>query len=374
VIWGRWVDPNVKFTATDVKGILHEQFCYSADKEALRKRLFDKGFKDPVIIDYDFSEWKKRAAAAKDKAIWQRIKDRWTYFQLQARNRWAWLTDGDIAAIDGSKKELISKILGHDGCTQAEATEQVDAWSGGLAEEPPVAGQIVSKTAISFNDKIWKELKWHLFDLFHGKCAYCEHKPLAGYPGDVEHYRPKGKVDEDENHPGYYWLAYDEHNLLPACSLCNQPARAKLTHFPLKDGVHSRDLRSVAAEDPLLLNPYNQAVDPFAHLEFNEAGFSQPHKMSLYGETSRKIYDLDRPGLKEARFQAMQLVEGDWNTRIGRRSSIKNAYEELRAEIITGEREYAAALLWELDRVRSRTVQELMGVPGIGFPPPSFGG
>src|SRR5262249_341553 len=165
---------------------------------------------------------------------------------------------------DGVKKRLVAKIKKHDGCTEAEAIAQIDSWSAQLEEETPGAGQIVPKTAISFNQKIWKELKWHLFELFHDKCAYCENKPLAGYPGDVEHYRPKGKVDEDESHPGYYWLAYDETNLLPSCSLCNQPRRAKLTHFPVK-GAHSRDARKLAAEVPLLLNPYDKRVNPFDH-------------------------------------------------------------------------------------------------------------
>ena len=42
--------------------------------------------------------------------------------------------------------------------------------------------------------------------LFHNKCAYCESHGMAGYPWDVEHYRPKGKVAyEDDAHPGYYW-------------------------------------------------------------------------------------------------------------------------------------------------------------------------
>lgn len=43
--------------------------------------------------------------------------------------------------------------------------------------------------------------------LFHDKCAYCESSTLAGADWDVEHYRPKGRVAERPDHPGYYWLA-----------------------------------------------------------------------------------------------------------------------------------------------------------------------
>jgi 5-methylcytosine-specific restriction endonuclease McrA len=79
---------------------------------------------------------------------------------------------------------------------------------------------------------------------FYGKCAYCE-APIRDYqPGDVEHFRPKAGVSDENGqavflfdeegqvqvgadgkpveHPGYYWLAYEWTNLLPACAKCNQ--------------------------------------------------------------------------------------------------------------------------------------------------------
>jgi hypothetical protein len=361
MIWGTWVDPNFKFKASDSKNTTHEFICYAVDANSLRERLDRKGLTVISIMPYDFSEWRQRAATYKDKAIWQRIKDRWSYVRGQASVRWTWLTAADLTEIDGTKKRLITKIKKQDGCTETEAIAQIDSWSAQLEEETPAAGQKLPKTAISFNDNIWRELKWHLFELFHDKCAYCENKPLASYAGDVEHYRPKGKVDEDENHPGYFWLAYDETNLLPSCSLCNQPRRAKLTHFPVK-GAHSREARNLAREVPLLLNPYDRNVSPFDHLEFDAAGFSAAHKSSEYGECSRRIYDLDRPGLKGSRYDAMQLVEADWNTNVVRKGSITKAYADLRDEILQGKREYSAAQLWALDRLRVHTAQELMGL------------
>jgi hypothetical protein len=88
---------------------------------------------------------------------------------------------------------------------------------------------------INFNSNLWGELKLHLFELFDGKCAYCEARVLHVAWGDVEHYRPKRAVLEDDTHPGYYWLAYDTDNLLPCCPKCNE-ARGKQTHFPIKAG------------------------------------------------------------------------------------------------------------------------------------------
>ena len=58
--------------------------------------------------------------------------------------------------------------------------------------------------------------------LFHGKCAYCESFYAKTQPVDVEHYRPKGMVEGEGAHPGYWWLAMVWTNLLPSCIDCNR--------------------------------------------------------------------------------------------------------------------------------------------------------
>ena len=87
-------------------------------------------------------------------------------------------------------------------------------------------------------EALYKAQKQALLDLFNGKCAFCETPIREGMHGDVEHFRPKGGVIEEDgskakyldkkgverDHPGYYWLAYDWRNLLPSCQLCNQPS------------------------------------------------------------------------------------------------------------------------------------------------------
>ena len=60
-----------------------------------------------------------------------------------------------------------------------------------------------------------------------GKCAYCESFYAGTQPVDVEHYRPKGKVDGMAGHPGYWWLAGRWENLLPSCIDCNRKRRQK---------------------------------------------------------------------------------------------------------------------------------------------------
>jgi hypothetical protein len=105
-------------------------------------------------------------------------------------------------------------------------------------------------TTIDFDDRIWGELKvWLLKNVFNNKCAYCE-TPLPRQSGHAEHFRPKGGVkyktekksitaftkDALENqieHPGYFWLAYNWKNLLPSCELCNAGG-GKKNQFPCK--------------------------------------------------------------------------------------------------------------------------------------------
>ena len=115
--------------------------------------------------------------------------------------------------------------------------------------------------------RIWSELKSYLFEIFDGKCAYCESKVLDVAAGDVEHYRPKKGVDGMPTHPGYYWLAYDLENLLPCCEKCNR-AGAKMNLFPIPmEGDRAwRPEDDIEAEHPYLLNPYGH--DPAEHLRF----------------------------------------------------------------------------------------------------------
>lgn len=118
---------------------------------------------------------------------------------------------------------------------------------------------------------------------YRSKCGYCETKVNAAGYLTVDHYRPKKKVAEDRTHPGYYWLAYEWTNLVPACHGCNS---SKGNQFPIDSqngGIRvtnppmtaDRQLDFKAcrvdseihkAEQPLLLHPI---VDtPQEHLTF----------------------------------------------------------------------------------------------------------
>lgn len=166
------------------------------------------------------------------------------------------------------------------------------------------------------NKKVWQTLKDFLVYLFHGKCAYCEGRFLAGSYLDVEHYRPKAEVtlnrqrssivkivdhnDEEVKHPGYYWLAYDPQNLLLACEICNRGE--KKNQFPIRGPRACCPDDPLDDESPLLLNPY-RVKKPAHHFQvFGEAenpGFLEG--ISEEGKETIEVCGLNRDSLVIAR-------------------------------------------------------------------------
>jgi hypothetical protein len=178
--------------------------------------------------------------------------------------------------------------------------------------EKAIAASAKGGNDYEFRAELWKELKLHLFDLFEGKCAYCEACVQDVAFGEVEHYRPKRHVEECPDHPGYYWLAYDLANLLPSCQLCNGYP-AKMNHFPVRDKVWARRREEMDREHPLLLNPYLH--NPREHLRFRPLR-ENPDRLPLShvegrteeGKTSVEVLRLNRPNLASARALAQQRI------------------------------------------------------------------
>jgi uncharacterized protein (TIGR02646 family) len=96
------------------------------------------------------------------------------------------------------------------------------------AASPDERRKIIAKKST-----LWGELKETLKELSHGKCWYTESKNDGSYD-DVDHFRPKGKVDENSDHPGYWWLAFDYKNYRFSCKVSN--TSGKREHFPLEEG------------------------------------------------------------------------------------------------------------------------------------------
>ena len=173
---------------------------------------------------------------------------------------------------------------------------------------------------IKVTQSLYTRMRQVFLDAFHGKCAYCEAMLILDqHQGDVEHFRPKGSVtDQDDKpvmvpgpggqlmpHRGYPWLAYDWHNLLPSCRACNQPGTTrrgkrvgKWERFPVS-GFRATLPEEVEREKPLLLHPID-VEDIERHLGF------RPKTGFVFGKTragrmSVRVFDLNRERLPEER-------------------------------------------------------------------------
>ncbi|MCA0184562.1 MAG: HNH endonuclease [Proteobacteria bacterium] len=188
-----------------------------------------------------------------------------------------------------------------------------------------------------------EEVKRRLDELFHGKCAYCETFYSASAPVDIEHYRPKGAVNEDEGHSGYWWLAMAWDNLLPSCIDCNRKrtqmsprsstslielyrdakqlslqtsSSGKKDSFPLAKGGLRLQAESTdyASEKALLLDPTRD--DPTEHLQFYvDFPLSLVFPADIAGSPSERgamsiqIYGLNRLGLVQDRTRLLRRLE-----------------------------------------------------------------
>jgi hypothetical protein len=168
----------------------------------------------------------------------------------------------------------------------------------------------------------WSRYKASFAEAQHGKCGYCEHDVIGGFPGDVEHFRPKGEVWALSDNPdewgqerpwsasvegrkhitlsglGYWWLAYDWNNWLLSCSACN--AAWKGSFFPVASDARALPPDPQANEEPLLLNPF-EGPDPAEHLRFGLLGEVQPLNDSRLGLETIKVCGLDRTALRDRR-------------------------------------------------------------------------
>jgi uncharacterized protein (TIGR02646 family) len=103
-------------------------------------------------------------------------------------------------------------------------------------------------------------------------CAFCGCDLPRNDRGDVEHFRPKGQVEEDANHGGYWWLAYELNNYVLSCSLCNRVR--KRDRFPLRPNAWRRityELRRLLrTEARLLLHPEWDPVEDWLRVQWQE--------------------------------------------------------------------------------------------------------
>jgi uncharacterized protein (TIGR02646 family) len=167
--------------------------------------------------------------------------------------------------------------------------------------------------------QVWKDMADSLAKISHDKCWYCE----STNPRDdfyVDHYRPKGSVEESPTHSGYWWLAFDPKNLRLSCKYCNelrvdqrgQTRGGKSNHFPIvSEAARAIDPDSdCSTEEPVLLDPTKMEDPPL--LTFLEDGTVEPAVPSGFehdrARLSVKIYHLYHERLTRARSQVATEV------------------------------------------------------------------
>jgi uncharacterized protein (TIGR02646 family) len=209
----------------------------------------------------------------------------------------------------------------------------------------PAAYQI-GAARFSFKERIYgaAAVKTQLKADQHDKCCFCEAIFDANVAGDVEHYRPKGRVEAESGPllPGYYWLAYEWMNLHYACPDCNE--YRKRDRFPLRDEAQrARDHHGdAAAEQPLLLDP--AADNPRDHIIFKGEA---PIGPTPRGDATIDLLRLDRAGLARDRLRHLRHL-----SRL--RESVELLAEDPRPEAI----DYVA---------RTRAELEAAPLPGALF-------
>ena len=180
----------------------------------------------------------------------------------------------------------------------------------------------VEEGKIEFKAK-WKDYKPYFAAAQEGKCGYCEMRVTGGQFGDVEHFYPKGEIWELGVDPktwgteetwsssvkgrertvlctqGYWWLAYDWSNYLLSCAICNEAW--KLSYFPVKNIPRKTPPHKKLKEHVLLLNPFDETLDPTEHLHFDAIGQIQAKDGSVYGFETIRTCGLDRENLRKDR-------------------------------------------------------------------------
>ncbi|EHR69477.1 hypothetical protein BurJ1DRAFT_0595 [Burkholderiales bacterium JOSHI_001] len=200
-----------------------------------------------------------------------------------------------------------------------------DQWKHWHDSAQQAMDQLVSQykpgQEVALQDVVYQEAKPYLMKLSHGKCAYCETLLAANQPGDVEHYRPKGRIrdetgkvvkvklqNDEIEHPGYWWLAYDWRNLLPSCTDCNRRrhhglegvAAGKGDYFAVRGHRAALPSDDLDQEQALLLDPSKPGFDPKQHFEFLPNGTLKPlteearHSCELLGLNLREALVSER--------------------------------------------------------------------------------
>ncbi|MFL7866374.1 HNH endonuclease family protein [Vibrio cincinnatiensis] len=228
------------------------------------------------------------------------------------------LPDDWDEVVEGAWEYVNGKIDAAEIATNAKADEK--GWDAQKrAEQIEIEKVKARKKAIAAKSNVWSLLSDILAKRSYGKCWYCESNELRS-DNPIDHFRPKGKVAECPDHPGYWWLAFEWSNYRYACTYCNsrrvevETAGGKQDHFPVftpPDWNRSKDDNN--AEKPKLLDPSDE--DDYKLLTFNKNGEACPNCSDEDSEDYQKAkesidkYHLNHEPTKKARKAIRQRIK-----------------------------------------------------------------
>ena len=179
-----------------------------------------------------------------------------------------------------------------------------------LAEPDPAR----CKTLIERYRPRWVAFRAHFERVYGEKCWYTE-CVNPGTDDDIDHYRPKGRIDEDTEHGGYWWEALNWRNFRLSCHRANRlrenpetgDTHGKGDHFPLLEPADRwRDPKTPCHERPLLFDPVSAADTASLTFEINgkvalSPRFADDEIAKLRFQASRVFLHLDWPTIKQQR-------------------------------------------------------------------------
>jgi len=187
---------------------------------------------------------------------------------------------------------------------------------------------------IDKNQEHWKNIKPVLAQLFNYKCWYTE-APQQGTDVDVDHFRPKKRVQEtlstDSPHDGYWWLAFRLDNYRLSCIVANRRRAdvetgvvgGKADHFPLsEEGKRAKTLAcDMEDEQPILLDPL-KATD-VQLLQFKPDGEAMPRfseekfpRRFLRADQSIALYNLNHSDFVRYRIELRDTIDKELKSAI----------------------------------------------------------
>jgi len=179
-------------------------------------------------------------------------------------------------------------------CLSQAWRDMADKARGELMAAPDKdARKAILKKVASSN--VWREFYNLLPDSLKHKCWYCEAEEIRS-DMPVDHFRPKSKVEDDKQHDGYWWLAFDWQNYRCACTYCNsrrvfdETEGGKACRFPLENpeerAFAPADQIKLDNERPYFLDPFN--LDDEKLLWFDNDGVPIA-KPSATAEQQKKV-------------------------------------------------------------------------------------